>query len=60
VASVTQEQLRKYQPIIRTWFGPIALVTITRPEIFEVRQKKKEAASETLNFMAKELAEMCI
>jgi hypothetical protein len=48
VASVTLEQQRKYQPIIRTWVGPIAFVTITRPEIFEVRQKR-EAASETLN-----------
>jgi len=47
---VSQEQMRKYQPIIRSWLGTTAHVTLTRPEIFEVRQTR-EAASESLNFM---------
>ncbi|PNF35384.1 Cytochrome P450 4C1 [Cryptotermes secundus] len=31
-----QMRLRKYQPIMRTWVGPIAVVHLTRPEHIEI------------------------
>jgi hypothetical protein len=48
-SSVLLERVRQYQPIMRTWVGPVALIYLTRPEHIEV-SISRQMATKSVNF----------
>jgi len=38
---VLLQRVRRYQPIMRNWVGPVALIYLTRPEHIEVRVSRE-------------------